>query len=134
DAVLLIEESCGGQARLSKDDYVEGAPELVAEIATSSAAIDLGDKKRVYRRNGVQEYIVWQVYDQKVDWFYLEESEYVSLPVEADGVIRSRRFPGLWLAMDALLAGNMVQVLAVLQQGVATPEHIAFVQQLSKPD
>ena len=45
DAVLLIEEQCGGQARLSEDDYVEGAPELVAEIAASSAAIDLGDKK-----------------------------------------------------------------------------------------
>ncbi|NJL37197.1 MAG: Uma2 family endonuclease [Leptolyngbyaceae cyanobacterium RM2_2_4] len=134
DAVLLIEESCGGQARLSEDDYVEGAPELVAEIAASSAAIDLGDKKRAYRRNGIQEYIVWQVFDQKVDWFYLEEGEYVSLPIEAEGVIRSRMFPGLWLAVNDLLAGNMVQVLAVIQQGLASPEHIAFVQQLSKQD
>ncbi|NJO40544.1 MAG: Uma2 family endonuclease [Cyanobacteria bacterium CRU_2_1] len=134
DAVLLIEESCGGQARLSEDDYLEGAPELVAEIAASSAAIDLGDKKHAYRRNGIQEYIVWQVFDQKVDWFYLEEGEYVPLPVAADGVIRSRMFPGLWLAVDDLLAGNMVQVLAVLQQGLASPEHAAFVQQLSKPD
>lgn len=52
---------------------MEGAPELVAEIAASSAAIDLGDKKRAYRRNGIQERIVWQVFDQKVDWFSLEE-------------------------------------------------------------
>jgi Uma2 family endonuclease len=133
DAVLLIEESCGGQARLSEDDYLEGAPELVAEIAASSSAIDLGDKKRAYRRNGIQEYIVWQVFDQKVDWFYLEEGEYVSLPIEA-GVIRSRMFPGLWLAVNDLLAGNMVQVLAVIQQGLASPEHTAFVQQLSSQD
>ena len=35
DAVLMIEERCGGQARLSDDDYIEGAPELVAEIAAS---------------------------------------------------------------------------------------------------
>jgi Uma2 family endonuclease len=132
DAVLLIEESCGGQARLSEDDYIEGAPELVAEIAVSSAAIDLGDKKRAYRRNGIQEYIVWQVFDQKVEWFYLEEGEYVSLPVDADNVIRSRRFPGLWLAVNELLVANMVQVLAVLQQGLASPEHSAFVQQLSR--
>jgi len=108
---------------------VEGAPELVVEIAASSAAIDLGDKKRAYRRNGIQEYIVWQVFDQKVDWFYLEAGEYIPLPVDPDGVIRSRVFPGLWLAVEDLLTGNMVQVLAILQQGLASPDHAAFVQQ-----
>jgi Uma2 family endonuclease len=131
DAVLLIEERCGGQARLSEDDYVEGAPELVVEIAASSAAIDLGDKKRAYRRNGIQEYIVWQVFEQKVDWFYLEAGEYVPLPVDGDGVMRSRVFPGLWLAVADLLAGNMVQVLAVLQAGLATVEHGEWVQRWS---
>ena len=133
DAVLLIEEQCGGQARLSEDDCVEGAPELVAEIAASSAAIDLGDKKRAYRRNGIKEYIVWQVFEQKLDWFYLQEGEYVLLPVDEHGVIRSREFPGLWLAVEDLLAGNMAQVLAVLQEGLASPEQSVFVQQLSQP-
>jgi Uma2 family endonuclease len=134
DAVLLIEEQWGGQARLSEDDYVEGAPELVAEIAASSVAIDLGDKKRAYRRNGIQEYIVWQVFEQKLDWFYLQEGEYVPLPVDGDGVIRSRVFPGLWLAVAALLSGDMVCVLAVLQQGLASPNQSAFVQQLSEQE
>ncbi|MGB7445416.1 MAG: Uma2 family endonuclease [Coleofasciculaceae cyanobacterium] len=83
DAVLLIDENCGGQARLSDDDYIEGAPELVAEIAASSVAIDLHDKKRAYRRNGVKEYLVWQVFEQKLDWFYLEQGEYVSLPLRS---------------------------------------------------
>ncbi len=131
DAVLLIEAAAGGRSRLSDDDYVEGAPELVAEIAASSAAIDLGDKKRAYRRNGIQEYIVWQVFDQKLDWFYLQDGEYLSLPVDADGIIRSRVFPGLWLAVDHLLSGNMTQVLAVVQVGLAAPAHAQFVQQLS---
>jgi Uma2 family endonuclease len=132
DAVLLIEEQCGGQARLSEDDYVEGAPELVAEIAASSAAIDLGDKKRAYRRNGIKEYIVWQVFEQKLDWFYLQEGEYVPLPVDEHGVIRSQVFPGLWLAVEELLAGNTTRVLAVLQAGLASAEHATFVQQLAK--
>lgn len=130
DAVLLIEEVYGGQARLSEDDYVEGAPELIAEIAASSATIDLGDKKRAYRRNGVKEYIVWQVFDQKLDWFSLEAGEYVSLPMDAEGVIRSQVFPGLWLAVNDLLAGNMTQVLAVVQAGLNSPEHQAFLQRL----
>lgn len=131
DAVLLIEEKCGGQARLSEDDYVEGAPELVAEIAASSASIDLGDKKRAYRRNGVKEYIVWQVFEQRLDWFSLQEGEYVSIPVDADGIIRSQVFPGLWLAVEDLLAGRMTRVLAVVQEGLASPEQVAFCQNLA---
>jgi Uma2 family endonuclease len=127
----MIDEVCGGQARLSEDDYIEGAPELVAEIAASSAAIDLGDKKRAYRRNGIQEYIVWQVFDQKLDWFSLQEGEYVPLPINADGIILSRVFPGLWLAVDDLLAGNMARVLTVLQEGLASSEHAEFAQSLS---
>ena len=131
DVVLIIEERCGGQVRLSEDDYIEGVPELVAEIAVSSASIDLGNKLRVYRRNGVKEYIVWQVFEQRFDWFCLQNGEYVSLPVEENGVICSRVFPGLWLAVDDLLAGNMQQVLAVLQSGIASEGHTDFVKQLS---
>lgn len=131
DAVLLINEEAAGQARLSDDDYIEGAPELVVEIAASSVAIDLHAKKQAYRRNGVKEYIVWQVLDWKISWFYLEKGEYLDLPVDTDGIIRSRVFPGLWLAVTELLAGNMQHVLAVLQEGVQSPEHAAFVQKLA---
>jgi Uma2 family endonuclease len=119
DAVLLIEEQYGGRSRVSEDDYIEGVPELVVEIAASSAAID-------------PEYIVWQVFDRKVDWFCWQEGEYISLPIDADGTIRSRIFPGLWLAVEDLLAGNMVRVLAVLQSGLVAAEHSEFVQQLSQ--
>lgn len=131
DAVLLIDEEAGGQARLSEDDYIEGAPELVVEIAASSVAIDLHAKKQAYRRNGVKEYVVWQVLDQTISWFYLDKGEYLDLCVDTDGTIRSRVFPGLWLAVADLLAGNMQRVLAVLQEGVQSPEHVAFVEKLA---
>ncbi len=131
DAVLLINEEAGGQARLSDDDYIEGAPELVIEIAASSVAIDLHAKKQAYRRNGVKEYIVWQVLDRKISWFYLEKGEYLDLPPDTDGIVRSRVFPGLWLAVAPVLAGNMQRVLTVLQEGVQSPEHAAFVQKLA---
>lgn len=124
DAVLMID---GGQAGISSDDYVEGAPELVVEIAASSAAYDLYDKKRAYRRNGVQEYLVWRVYDREFDWFVLESGEYIKQAAD-NGIIRSRVFPGLWLAVDSLLAGEMQQVLAVLQQGLDSAKHQEFVK------
>jgi Uma2 family endonuclease len=130
DAVLLITPEAGGQARLSEDDYIEGAPELVVEIAASSVAIDMHGKKQAYRRNGVKEYIVWQVLDQKLSWFYLEQGEYLEL-VTDDGILRSRVFPGLWLGVSELLAGNMQQVLKVLQAGLQSAEHQAFVDKLA---
>ncbi|MBW4642349.1 MAG: Uma2 family endonuclease [Goleter apudmare HA4340-LM2] len=130
DAVLLIAPEAGGQARISDDDYIEGAPELVFEIAASSVAIDLHAKKQAYRRNGVKEYIVWQVLEQKLSWFYLEQGEYLEL-VSDDGIMRSQVFSGLWLAVSELLAGNMQQVLAVLQTGLQSLEHTSFVKKLA---
>jgi Uma2 family endonuclease len=130
DAVLLILPEAGGQTRLSEDDYIEGAPELVVEIAASSAAIDLHGKKQAYRRNGVKEYIVWQVLDQKLTWFSLEEGEYLELVPDNEGVLRSGVFPGLWLAATELLVGNMQGVLKVLQAGLQSAQHGDFVKKL----
>jgi Uma2 family endonuclease len=128
DGVLLIEPNLGGQSRLTEDDYIEGAPELIAEVAASSATYDLHDKKNAYRRNGVAEYIVWRVLENKLDWFYLYEGEYLPLEPDTDGIIRSRIMPGLWLAVPALLMGDMAKVLAVLQDGLNSPEHKVFLQ------
>jgi Uma2 family endonuclease len=130
DVVLLVNEQLGGQARISGDDYIEDAPELVAEVAASKAAIDLYDKKKVYRRNGVQEYIVWQSLENKLDWFSLQNGQYVSLTPDANGVIKSIVFPGLWLNVTALLAGDMINVLNALQQGLNSQEHVDFVKRL----
>lgn len=128
DALLRIS---GGRSRISDDDYIEGAPELIVEIAASSANYDLHDKKRAYRRNSVQEYIVWQIFEHKLDWFSLQEGEYVLLP-DKDGVVQSQVFPGLWLAVPALLAGDMVGVVAVLESGLNSAEYAQFVKRLSQ--
>jgi Uma2 family endonuclease len=130
DALLLIDPARGGQARISADDYIEAAPELVAEVAASSASYDLHTKLNVYRRNNVKEYLVWRVLDQQLDWFVLRGSQYERLAPDAQGWLRSEAFPGLWLDVTALLQGDMARVLAVVQQGVASPEHAAFVQRL----
>ena len=130
DILLRIDEQLGGQSRVSHDDYIEGGPELVVEVAASSASYDVHDKLRVYRRNQVQEYLVWRVYEQRFDWWRLREGAYLPLQADAAGIVRSEVFPGLWLAVPALLDGNLAEVLDVLQTGVATPEHLAFVEQL----
>jgi Uma2 family endonuclease len=130
DTLLLIDPARGGQARISADDYIESAPELVAEVAASSAAYDLHTKLQVYQRNGVREYLVWRVLDQQIDWFLLRNGQYQPLPRDPDGILRSEVFPGLWLDPEALLRGDLAHVLAVGRQGTASPEHAAFVARL----
>ena len=130
DALLLIDPACGGQTRFSTDDYIEGSPELVAEVASSSVSYDLHAKLHVYRRNGVREYLVWRVLDQAIDWFVLRAGQYERLPVDANGWLRSEIFPGLWLDPAALVRGELATVLAIVQQGLGSPEHAAFVARL----
>jgi Uma2 family endonuclease len=127
DVLLMIEPQHGGQAVIDKGGYIQGAPELVAEIASSSVSIDLNDKLNVYRRNGVREYVAWRVLDRAIDWFILRDGKYVALSLTDGGSIRSEVFPGLWLNVAAMLEGRLDAVLATLQQGIATPEHGQFV-------
>ncbi|NJK38024.1 MAG: Uma2 family endonuclease [Oscillatoriales cyanobacterium RM2_1_1] len=128
DAVLFVP---GRQAVISADDYIEGAPELIVEVAASSVAIDLHDKKRAYRRNQVQEYLVWRTLEGEMDWFRLQADEYVPLAADEQGIIRSQIFPGLWLAVSALLAGEMITVLSTLQAGLNLSDHAEFKNGLS---
>ncbi|NES63961.1 MAG: Uma2 family endonuclease [Okeania sp. SIO2D1] len=129
DALLRI--NVDGQSTISEDGYVEGAPELIVEISASTASIDLHDKLKAYRRNQVQEYLVWRVYDGEFDWFGLREGKYIKLLPNEKGIICSEYFPGLWLAQSALLTGDLAQVLAILQQGLNSDEHQNFVRKLT---
>ncbi len=131
DLLLLVDPDRGGQARISADDYIEGAPELVAEVVPSSASLDLGDKLRAYRRNGVREYLVWRVLDRAIDWFVLRDDRYDAMGPGEDGLLRSHAFPGLWLDPEALLSGDLPKAVTALNRGLASPEHAAFVERLT---
>jgi Uma2 family endonuclease len=132
DAYLIILPSHGGQARVDTDDYVVGAPELVAEVAASSAAIDLHGKLTAYLRNGVREYVVWRVYDRAIDWFVSRNGRFDRLLPGADGHLESEVLPGLWLDPAALIGGDMLSVARTVQQGIASPEHAVFVARLQQ--
>ena len=131
DAFLRAHESAGGQSRINADDYLEGAPELVVEIAASSASYDLREKKTAYRRNGVQEYLVWRVLDGELDWWRLVEGEYLALPPGEDGRMESAVFPGLRLDRAALLRGDLPAVLSGLREGLQGEMHAGFVRRLA---
>ena len=130
DTALLIDPAAGGQTRISGNDCIEGAPELVAEVAACSASYDLHDKLHAYRRNGVQEYLVWRTLDRALDWFELADGVYRPRRPDASGFLRSRVFPGLRLALKALLRGDLAAVAQSQRDGLGDPAHAAFVDRL----
>lgn len=132
DALLRIETPRWRTSLIDEDDYIQGAPELVIEIAATTATHDLHDKLHIYRRNGVREYIAWQVYDQKITWFHLRDENYITLPADESGTVHSIAFPGLWLHVPALLASELTTVLAEAQKGIQSLEHTEFVARLQE--
>jgi Uma2 family endonuclease len=130
DAFLLIAPDRGGQTRVSEDDYLEGAPELVAEVSFSTVSHDLNAKKDVYRRHKAREYLIWRTRDRAIDWFILRGEDYERLSPDPDGVIRSVTFPGLWLDVGAMTRTDLSRVAQVQNLGLASPEHAAFARRL----
>ncbi|HXP60992.1 MAG TPA: Uma2 family endonuclease [Dongiaceae bacterium] len=116
DALLRRLPEQGGLTRVNEAGYIVGPPELVVEVAASSASIDLRDKRRAYCRNGVREYLVWLVAEARLEWFCLEEDEYRPQLPDAQGLLHSRSFPGLCLPVAPLLACNTAKVLSALAE------------------
>jgi Uma2 family endonuclease len=131
DGILWLEEEAGGASRVDEKGYLTGPPELIVEIAASSNSIDLHDKLRAYRRNGVKEYLVWRTVQEAFDWFALAEGDYQARPPDARGLCRSLTFPGLVLNVPALLKRDSKTVLATLSAAFKSKAHRAFVAELA---
>lgn len=135
DVLLGIPPAAGGQTKLVTRDnkqYVDGAPELLIEVAASTTAIDLNAKLRAYERNSAGEYLVIITEERpEVRWLSLVDGSFRPIALDTDGLLRSGLFPGLWLDPAALLSGNLAKLLATLERGCATDEHRGFVQRLA---
>ncbi len=130
DHYLAILPEHGGKSW--GQEYVEGAPELIAEVSFSSASIDLHQKRVSYQKAGVQEYLVILLKKQEIRWHRLVKGKYRRMLPDAKGIYRSRVFPGLWLDSKSLFANEMPLVLATLQQGISSAEHRRFVAELQQ--
>ncbi len=132
DGALRILPEYGGRVRLDAKGYLQGGPDLVVEVAASSASVDTHEKLLAYRRAGVAEYIVYRTEDDAVDWWVLAEDEYRPVPADEKGILRSKVFPGLWLGIEALVGGDGLKMMAILQKGLQSKDHAAFVSELHR--
>ncbi|MFL5242255.1 MAG: Uma2 family endonuclease [Gemmataceae bacterium] len=130
DLNLRILPEFGGRSFV-KGRYLNGIPELLAEICGSSTVHDLHVKLELYRAAGVPEYLTVLLFEREIRWHVLVDGQCQLLAPDPDGLLRSRIFPGLWLDGNALLAGNSQRVLEWLQDGLHSPEHSNFVAALA---
>lgn len=112
---LMFRDAPGGSLQVTDDKYLAGAPELVVEVAASSASYDLHDKLHAYERAGVLEYIVWEVLEARLSWFELRDGVYQRRVPDTQGIVESRVFAGLRLDIAKLLANDPAGVLAALR-------------------
>ena len=131
DGILRILPEAGGRSDLTPESYIDGAPELLAEVANTSVARDMGPKYEAYQAGGVPEYLVWRTARGEIDLFALRRGAYAAVLPDSVGVVRSSQFPGFWLDTAALLRGDLRAALETLHAGVASPEHAAFVAKLA---
>lgn len=132
DLSLIVLPEAGGQTRLTPEEYLQGAPELAVEISNTTATIDLNAKMRDYERYGVREYLVVIMREREVRWFARRKDRFAPMKPDADGVLRSKVFPGLWLDTAGVFDRGARRLLVTLRKGLASPEHTKFVAKLSK--
>jgi Uma2 family endonuclease len=128
DGVMYVLPEYGGQASISDDQYFSGAPEMVIEIAHSTVAIDLHDKRTAYKRAGVLEYMVVCIEEKEVVFLNLPLGKRIK--PDSRGILKSQVFPGLWLDTKALFDRQMRGLKATIRRGLNSPEHTAFVKTL----
>ncbi|MGD9853680.1 MAG: Uma2 family endonuclease [Planctomycetaceae bacterium] len=132
DSFLIVRPDHGGRTHVDSNGYIAGPPELAVEIAASTAAFDLFEKREAYERTGILEYVIVVVRSQEIRWLRLTDQRYIDVAVDESGVFRSQEFPGLWLNSKALFAEDAKQLLETLNQGLASPEHAEFMRQLEE--
>ncbi len=107
-------------------DTVTGPPGLVVEVSDSTRRTDLGPKRHDYEGEGVPEYLVVDLQRRQVRWFVRDEDDlFVDLAADADGLLKSRAFPGLWLDAAALFAEDLAALEAAVVAGVAARDAAA---------
>jgi Uma2 family endonuclease len=128
DIHLRFLPEAGGRVVVNERGMLRGAPELVVEVAHSSESLDLHAKRADYAKAGVLEYLVFLVREGTLRAFDLPGGR--ELPVARDGIYRSKVFPGLWIDPAAVLSGDLRRVFVVLERGVKSRGHTAFVKRL----
>jgi len=99
--IIYISE--GRKTEIIKE-RVEGAPDLVLEVLSPSTAYyDLRQKKNIYEKYGVKEYIIIDPIERSIELYALNEGlYYLDQKVENSGHLNSLILPGFRIELSEL--------------------------------
>ncbi len=126
DICLWLEPDVGGQTCINDRGYLTGAPELIIEIAASSASYDLYEKKDLYERLGVREYLVWRTEERAIDVFEMRGNSFQRVDLRPEDQWKSRVFAGLVIDLPAIVKLDYETAYRTLESSIALPEHQEF--------
>ncbi len=131
DLCVRFDVPGSGSVERTEEGLYVGPPEFVVEVAASSAAYDLHSKLELYRRSGVGEYLVILAYEREVRLFRLADGVYELIRPDEDGVLRSQVLPGFRFRADWFWEGRVAELIELVEEGIASPEHGEFVGRLT---
>jgi Uma2 family endonuclease len=100
DVLFLAKEH---ESRLRRN-YIDGPADLVAEVVSPDSVMrDREVKRREYEEGGVPEFWLIDPLEKRATFLSLADGVYRPLPVDSDGVVRSRVLPGVWIRPEWLL-------------------------------
>jgi hypothetical protein len=127
---VLLKEEYGGTSHANWEDYICGPAELLVQFTDELGCREMQARRAVFERAGVGEFLAVSVAERQVNWFHFPTGSLIE--PNRRGVSKSRVFPGLWLAFHLIWAEDYPAQLALLDRGLASPEHAAFVKRLAK--
>lgn len=87
-----------------KPTHLDGPADLVVEIVSpESVGRDRGEKFYEYEQSGIPEYWLLDPQVKRGEFYQLgTNNQYHLIPLDAEGVYRSRQLPGFWLLVEWL--------------------------------
>lgn len=130
DAHLRIDPEAGGRTQNPERKMIVGGPEFVIEISNTTLDMDVHEKFEVYQRDGVLEFLIWQLQESRLELFRLVEGTFQRIAPDEAGILRSEVMPGLWLNVPAILADDKAAAAKTIRDGLNSAEHTEFVKRL----
>lgn len=112
-----------------ENDYFVGPPNFIMDIHNDLNSEFIQERKQLYEKSGVQEYVIVHENLEWVEWNRLEKGKlfkkkkFQEVQPDENGIIKSSSLPGLWIPINALKKRNNWAVMACIDQGLTRRGH-----------
>ncbi|MDB5337973.1 MAG: hypothetical protein JWN70_3592 [Planctomycetaceae bacterium] len=102
----------------------QGPPNFVLDVFDSDEMTEYESRRTIFERFGVVEYVAVENAEHPIlHWNRHDGTRFETAHPDAQGVIKSKALPGLWIPVKALTARDWWLILATIERGVTRRGH-----------